>query len=329
MMRSMHDGSPGHPGGVFREDILESAEIGRTNVVTRCAVEVQSHENCFQPMEKVESHTPTIRLDHRQSLLSLPAGDSMSLPHELLDKILGYLPSSHKWDQQSLRNCSLVAKSWTNPSRRHLFKTVKIREATLQSWLNTISPANDEFLQHVHSLSYFTSTIARQDSQWPAHRIDVLQDYLPSFHRLQYLSLSSIHIPSDISRQVEMFSTFRHTLSRLSLGRCSVTINALVALINCFSNLDCLNLSSLLHVVDGKPPSSLSRPLIRELCISELHEDGLGILDQLSELGLVSDKLVVEWRSRAPFCAPGLIANSPGVNAKCIRLRVHGCGMYT
>ena len=252
----------------------------------------------------------------------------MSLPYELLGEIFGYLPSSHKWDQQSLRNCSLVAKSWTNPSRRHLFKTIKIRETTLQSWLDTISPANDQFLQHVHSLSYFTSTIARQDGQWPAHRIDVLQDYLPSFHRLQHLSLSFLNIPSNISRQVEMFSAFRHTLSRLSLRRCSVTISALVTLINCFSNLDRLDLSRLLHEVDGEPPSSLSRPLIRELYISEFHEDGLGILNQLSELGLVFDELIVEWRSRPPLCTFSLIADSLGVNAKCIRLRVHGCGMY-
>jgi len=253
----------------------------------------------------------------------------MSLPHELLDEILSYLQINRKQDQQSLRNYSLVAKSWINPSRRHLFEAVEIRETTLQSWLDNISPANDELLQHVRSLSYHTYTIAWQDRQRPVHRVDVLQDYLPSLHRLQHLSLSFIRIPSDISRQVEMFSAFRHTLSRLSLRHCSVTISALVNLINCFSNLDCLDLGYLLHEVDGEPPSSLSRPLIRELCISEIHKDDLWILNQLSGLGQVFDKLVIKRLSRTPPRTLSLIADSLGVNAKCIRLRVRGYGMYT
>jgi len=246
----------------------------------------------------------------------------MSLPHELLDEIFSYLSISvdDGRDRQSLRNYSLVAKSWTNPSRRHLFKTVEIRETTLRPWLDAISPANDELLQHVRSLSYYTSTIAWQGGRRPIHRIDVLQDYLPSFHRLQHLSLSFLNIPSNISRQVEMFSAFRHTLSRLSITHCNITTSALVTLINCFSNLDRLDLKYLLHEVDCEPPSSLSRPPIRELYISEFHMNDLGILNQLSELGPVFDELIVHGRSRIPLLTLNGVIGSLGVNAKCIRL---------
>jgi len=224
----------------------------------------------------------------------------------------------------------LVAKSWTNPSRRRLFKTVNIRETTLRSWLDTIPPANDELLQHVRSLYYVTETVAWCNGEQPVHRIDVLQDYLPSLHQLQHLTLSSIHISSDISQKVEMFSAFQHTLSRLSLIHCNITISALVTLINCFSNLDHLGLKYLLHEVDGEPPSSLSRPLIRNLQISEPEEDGLGVLNQLSELGPVFDKLVVEWWSPSPPRTLSLIADSLGVNAKYIKLfRGSGFGVYT
>ena len=251
----------------------------------------------------------------------------MSLPHELIDEILSYLPLNCKQDQ---RNYSLVAKSWTNPSRRHLFRTVIIQATTLWSWLNTISPANDELLQHVRSLYYVTDTTAWRNGGQPIHRIDVLQEYLPSFHQLQHLTLSSMHIQSDISQRIEIFSAFRYTLSSLSLKHCNITISALVTVINFFSNLDRLSLNRLLHEVDGEPPSSLSRPLIRNLHIFDPKEHDLGILNQLSELGPIFDTLVIGTWSPSPPRAFSLITDSLGVNAKCIRLfRSSECGVYT
>ena len=253
----------------------------------------------------------------------------MSLPHELLDEIFSYLSLHDRQDRQSLRNCSLVAKSWTNPSRRRLFKTVNIRGTTLRPWLDTIPPANDELLQHVRSF-YVDCSVTWSNMNQPFHRIDVLQDYLPSFHQLQHLSLSYMHIPSDISQRIEIFSAFRHTLSSFSIARCNITISALVTLINCFSNLDRLDLNHLLHEVDGESPSSLSRRLIRHLHISDPNKDCLGIFNQLSELGLVVDELVVTSWSTCPPRAVSIIADSLGVNAKYIKLsRGGGFGVYT
>ena len=254
----------------------------------------------------------------------------MGLPHELLDEILSYLPSDSKQDQQSLRNYSLVSKSWTNPSRRHLFKTVEIREETLQSWLDSIPPANCELLQHIRSLSYI-ATIGTWQSSWqPEHRIDVLREYLPSLHRLQHLSLSSMHIPSEISQQVEIFSTFQHTLSRLSLERCNITTSALVTLINCFSNLGHLDLSYLLHEVDDKTTSPLSCPLIRKLHLSGFREDNLSILNQLSELGLMVDELIVDCQPLGHLPTASHIVNTLGLGIKCLRLsRTSIFCMYT
>ena len=250
----------------------------------------------------------------------------MNLPHEILDEIFSHLSPDDGRDRQSLRNYSLVAKSWTNPSRRHLFERVDIRQKTLGSWLDTISPANDELLQHVHILSYVINVVVWEH---PVYRIDVLQDYLPSLHRLQHLTLSSMHIQSDISQRIEIFSAFRYTLSSLFLVHCKITINALVTVINYFSNLRFLSLSELLHEADGEPPSSLSRPLIRGLCISDAKKDDLRILNQLSELGPIVDNLTIARYSPSPPRAC-LIADSLGVNAKRIRL-VQGSegGVYT
>ena len=242
----------------------------------------------------------------------------MSLPHELIDEILDYLPLDDEQDQQSLRNCSLVAKPWTKPSRRRLFKTVEIREATLRQWLDTIPPANTKLLLHVRSLSYIAGAARRGSGRQPEGRVDVLRDYLPSFHRLQHLTLSSMHIPSDISRQIEIFSAFRHGLLRLSLQCCTVTISALVALLNFFPSLDRLDLHDIMHEADGEPASPLCRPLIRKLHTPRLRKDTLDILVQLSELGSVFEEFEID----GSFSLYDLnrITNSLGANFK--RLRV-------
>ena len=235
-----------------------------------------------------------------------------SLRHELLDEILSYLSLDDKQNRQSLQNHSLVAKSWTNASRRYLFKTVEIQETTLQSWLDIILPANNELLHYVRSLSYITATAPWRNGWQSEHHIDVLRDYLPSFHRLQHLSLSAVHIPLDISRQVEMFSAFRHTFSRLSLEHCKVTIGTLATLINCFSNLNRLDLNHLLHEVDSEPTSP-PRPLIRKLHLSGFRRDDLGIFYQLSELGPVPNELVVDCRLRLPEHILSSITDSGGI----------------
>ncbi|KAF9647255.1 hypothetical protein BDM02DRAFT_3188164 [Thelephora ganbajun] len=244
----------------------------------------------------------------------------MSLPQELLDEILSHLPLDYGEDRRSLQSHSLVAKSWVNPSRRRLFRTVEIQETTLQSWFDTISPANEELLQHICSLSYIANATSQWAVQQPEYHVDVLWDYLPSLHQLRHLSLSSMHIPSDIAQQVEMFSAFRHTLSRLSLDYCNVTISALITLINYFPSLDCLDLNHPLHEVDGEPVPPLSRPIIQKLHISNVHGNGIDLLDKLSELGPVFDEIVVGGWLQDYLHALGPILGTVGAKAKCLRL---------
>ena len=70
----------------------------------------------------------------------------MNLPRELYDEILSHLPSD---DRRSFQNCSLVAKSWVNPSRRRLFETVDIRASTSRAWRVNIPPADGGYFQQV------------------------------------------------------------------------------------------------------------------------------------------------------------------------------------
>lgn len=119
-----------------------------------------------------------------------------------------------------------------------------------------------------------------------------------------------------------MFSTFRHSLSQLSLSYCDITISAFVTLINYFPNLSRVDLHRLLHVVDGKPAPPLSRRLLGQLHISGVYvgDFGSGFLDRLSELGLTFDEIVfTEPRS---VCARTVerVVDAVGVSVKRLRL---------
>ena len=135
----------------------------------------------------------------------------MSFPQELIEEILSYLSSR---DKRSLRNCSLVAKSWINPSRRRLFKTVVIGTRDLQSWLDKISPSNTELLCHVRSFCFSGldwSSFARFTD------IKDLYVYFRSFRRLHTIRLSGVHVLSDVPERIEMFSPVSKP-SRLSFS---------------------------------------------------------------------------------------------------------------
>ena len=248
----------------------------------------------------------------------------MGLPQELIDEILSYLSLDDEHGKQSLRSCSLVAKSWINPSRRHLFETVAILEltGTLQSWLDSIPPANDDLLQHVRSLSLMFTT--RPIDLRPVRHVDVLQDYFPFLHQLRHLSLSSAHLLSDIPQRVDLFSAFRHTLSQLSLGRCEVATSALGALIDYFPNLNRLNLSRITRGLDDEPVSPVSRPLVERLYTSGLYGT-MGFLDQLSGLGLVFEEIVLDERASAHLVER--VADAVGMSVKHLRLLqpLRGC----
>ena len=155
----------------------------------------------------------------------------MDLPQELLDDILSRIPPH---DIESLKNCSLVSKSWVEPSRRVLFANVYIPLHAYESWKDTISPSNT-LLHHARSLEYFY--ISAQYTPYRQHSFYVLRDYLPSFPQLRTLKLHSINIEPSISDNLELLSAFQHTLASLSLTSVSVAWSSFVVLVGYFPNL--------------------------------------------------------------------------------------------
>lgn len=246
----------------------------------------------------------------------------MSLPPELLDEILGYLPP----DYQSLRNCSLVAKSWSHPCRKRLFENVFIRYTNFQSWLGNISPTNIELLQHVRSL-YFVGSFPWQLEPSSKHTsINDLYAYFPSFCRLHAITLSHLPISSDIPQQIEAFSPCQQALSSLTLAIVSLSWRSFIALIDYFPNLRYLELRNLFFKDGGGNPPLLSRPVRGKLCFHPFHEvTAIAFSDWLfAELGVEYDELVVDADySSAPYSQRIIAACRKSL--KCLKLGLREC----
>ena len=235
---------------------------------------------------------------------SSPAQTMQDLPHEILDEILGHLPPA---DTRTFRNCSLVAKSWTRPSRRLLFRLIDtLKEPTLWSWLEDVSPRNVELLQHVHSLSVRVENSLHRSSVAPT---GFPHDRSPLFPCLRRLSLHS-GSPASIAKLGVSLASQR-TLEFLCLSSCHVTISTLATLINHFPNLVHLKLLDLVHPkplnpyhdVDNELTPPLSRPL-RQLTVNEPGTcDEPGILDQLLGLQPQCEEVTI---SVSPFVAQSL-----------------------
>jgi len=235
----------------------------------------------------------------------------MRLPPELIDEIFSHLSLD---EPQTLRNCSLVAKSWVYRSQKRLFETIHISELTHSSWANSISPANLELLHHVHFLTLHTTT------WWchiPVHGIHHLSDYLPSLYNLESLVLSLMHLRVDFS-QIKNFSAFRLTLSSLSLRNCHLSTYVLITLVNYFPNLVDLELRIPIYVGDYHRVPPLSRPLHGRLSVQTCGIN-LPLFDELSDLPPELDELFLGGGFQGVIQYDHMVATYAG-SVKCLRL---------
>jgi hypothetical protein len=230
--------------------------------------------------------------DSRTGTFTAVPSPGMNLPLELLDEILSYLPPNN----QSLRNCSLVARSWLHPSRKHLFENLFIQDTDRQSWLDNISPTNTELLQHVRSFCFATSNPWGRVPPLEYIDIDDLYVYFPSFPQLHTINLSNTHISSDIPERIEMFSPCQQVLSSLTLIDASLPWRSFVALIDYFPNLRHLELLDLSFEDENRNPPPLSRPLRGRLCFYLSQEATVMAFSDwlLTVPGVEYDELVVD-----------------------------------
>ena len=196
----------------------------------------------------------------------------VDLPQELLDEIFSHLPPH---DKETLSNCSLVSKSWVEPSRRLLFADIRLRLDTYQSQLDRISSTNTISLRHVRSLTYFVRVYS---IFVPDCCVFALGDYLPSFCKLQTLGLHGLRIESSIPKHLELFSAFQHSLSSLSFTAVSTTWSSFVALAGHFPNLRDLKIASTSFQTGDLPIPNIVHAGRGRLGVGPLHEWDLRLL---------------------------------------------------
>ena len=72
------------------------------------------------------------------------------LPQEIIDEILDHLADSNSLG--SLRACALTSKSWVQPCRRHLFRTVVFKSTYVDRWFKVFPVQEGSPAHHVREL---------------------------------------------------------------------------------------------------------------------------------------------------------------------------------
>ena len=183
----------------------------------------------------------------------------MALLPELIDEILTYLQD----DERTLKNCSLIAKSWAYPSQKLLYAQVYLTPENDRMGREDVSPRSEELLQHVR--------ILHCRGFHPLYSF--LGDYFGSLHRLEHLTLCGlIHIETGITN---LFLAFQTTLSSLSLGSLLITWGAIINVVDYFPNLRDFLLTQSTFVGDCQEVAPLSRPPRGRLSLFTLSSDDM------------------------------------------------------
>jgi len=81
---------------------------------------------------------------------SIKTAGGQRVPQKFIDEVLNHLAD----DMTALRSCSLVAKSWINLSRRHLFNSVFFTANDIAKWNETFPNPGEGPARHVRDLSF-------------------------------------------------------------------------------------------------------------------------------------------------------------------------------
>ena len=241
-----------------------------------------------------------------------------SFPQELRDKVFGYISPD---DKETLRNCSLVAKSWKHTSQKRLFESVKTPPGNLQLWLERASRENVALLEHVRNLTCFQESCTVWSID-PALKTPL--NNLQFLGQLRHFNLGF----TDISSPPEIGS-FKPALSCLTLTYCGISTDTLVAFINYFPDLEYLHLESLTCPVPKVPQTYLvPRPPLKQLYTDEglESEKYLDLLDELSKLGLRFDQVFLKPTFRS-YHSVNRVVRAFGAGTKYLRLPQIPCGM--
>ena len=211
----------------------------------------------------------------------------MTLPPEILDKILEHIPTD-KHGRPTLISCALVATWWTGPSQRRLFSSVSVDNENYHRWMDGVAL----FGSKRHLLQYVRSLQLGPGVEYPMQGLPKDPgEYFSALHNIHSLELVDVKINKaefDIC-----FSAFRETLTNLDLGILTMPFGAFVALVDYFPNIVTLQLSPpTLEPDEGSVPP-LSRPLRGKLRVDYAVCDYSEFIDRFATLDLEYEELVI------------------------------------
>ena len=246
---------------------------------------------------------------------------TVALPPEILDEILDHIPTNRD-GRQTLRACALVATWWTGPSQSRLFASVTIYESNYERWMKgVVLPGSKARLlgyvrsfHHYRGLSFGTQ-YRMQDPQQSSG------EYFPALPNLSSLMFFNTKV-EDIGEEGlhSLFSSFRETLTSLSLDTFATSFSAFVALVGYFPNLRILQLRNLAFTPSEGPVPTLFRPFQGTLCIYA-QSDYLEFFSWFAKLDLEYEELVIKssYRTAGTRFLENVFQISPGT-VKCLRL---------
>jgi hypothetical protein len=241
-----------------------------------------------------------------------------SLPYELFVTIIEHLALDEK---ESLKNCSLVTKSWTYPCQKHLFESILCRSRKgLELWLDVVSGKGARLLKHVRKLTCkFQEFGTFFDSRF----------LLPELEQLRHFEFT-MGVIWLAPRDVEVFfASFKHSLSAITLAMCGISKATLVTLIQHFPRLQYLSLQWVEEIRCNEESPCVSSPPLKKLFVYDDNGDSsghfMGLLKGLSELGLRFEEIVLSENQsfflRVPVeeFANGIVS-AFGDSVQCLRL---------
>ena len=224
----------------------------------------------------------------------------MTLPPELMDKILEHVSADQWRGRQTLTACALVATWWTGPSQRRLFSSVEINQWNYQGWMDGVvySASKNHLLEYVRSFSHGNRNMRTKYQMRDFPR--ACWEYSSALRNLQSLAFFNTRIER-IGKDMfhTCFSAFRETLACLSLNTIATSFSAFVDLVDYFPNITTLQLCSFALKPEEGPVPPLSRPLRGKLEVNYLRTgtSGFAFLNQFAELDLEYEELVVDASS--------------------------------
>ena len=220
---------------------------------------------------------------------------SVTLPPEVLDKILEHIPT-HRYGRPTLIACALVATWWTGPSQRRLFSSAYVQTENHQQWVDgvALSGSKAHLLQYVRSFQHFRRL--GKGIKYPIQDFPKEPgEYFSALRNIHSLELGDIKIERFNKELETCFSAFRETLTTLTLKLFTTSFSAFVSLIDYFPNITTLQLGILGLEPDEGPVPSLSRPLRGKIRILPPHRSSsyLMFIDRLAGLDQEYEELVI------------------------------------